>query len=161
MADLLSLDVGVLIAKSRTGGTVQSSESIEKVTKEFNRLRSELVEFDRRVNNLRESIHIEWELLTHMGQSPAFQDDKLAMRIADEVSSRLAVATSESNRDRTRYVREREAAKYVGVTVSTLRSWRTKRSKNGPPYTRLGRMVMYPIAELEEHMKARTVPPRD
>ena len=103
---------------------------------------------------------MEWELLTHMGQSPAFQEDKLAMRIADEVSSRLAVATSESNRDRTRCVREREAAKYIGVTVSTLRSWRTKRSKNGPPYTRLGRMVMYPIVELEEHMKARTVPPR-
>ena len=140
---------------------MQSSESIEKVTREFNRLRSELVEFDSRVNDLRESIHsMEWELLTHMGQSPAFQEDKLAMRIADEVSSRLAVATSESNRDRTRYVREREAAKYIGVTVSTLRSWRTKRSKNGPPYTRLGRMVMYPIVELEEHMKARTVPPR-
>ena len=39
------------------GGTVQSSESVEKVTREFNRLRSELVEFDRRVNDLRESIH--------------------------------------------------------------------------------------------------------
>ncbi len=140
---------------------MQSSESIEKVTKEFNRFRSELVEFERRVTDLRESIHsIEWDLLTHMSQSPAFQEDRLALRIADEVSSRLAVATSEPNRDRTPYVRESEAAKYIGVTVSTLRSWRTKRSKNGPPYTRLGRLVMYPIAELDEHMKARTVRPR-
>ena len=49
MADLLSLDVGVLIASLERGGTVQSSESIQKVTREFNRLRSELVEFDSRV----------------------------------------------------------------------------------------------------------------
>ena len=60
-----------------------------------------------------------------------------------------------------RYVREGEAAKYIGVSVSTLRSWRTKRSKNGPPYTRLGRLVTYRIAELDGHMKARTVPQRN
>lgn len=77
-----------------------TSESIEKVTKELNRLRSEVVEFDKRVKDLRESIRgIEWELLTHVGQSPAFQEDRLATRIADEVSSRLAVATNESNRE--------------------------------------------------------------
>ena len=103
---------------------------------------------------------MEWQLLSHTRQSPVFQEE-IVTRIADGVSSRLAVATRDSSREYPRYVREGEAAKYIGVSVSTLRSWRTKRSKNGPPYTRLGRLVMYPIAELDEHMKARTVPPRD
>jgi len=141
---------------------MQSVQTFENAKSEVARLRSELVEFEKRVKDLRESIHgIEWELITHIGQSPAFQEDKLSARIAGEVSSRLAVATNDPTRDRTRYVREREAAKYIGVTVSTLRSWRSKRSKNGPPYTRLGRLVMYPIAELDGHMRARMVPPRD
>jgi len=137
---------------------MQSVQTFEKAKNELGYLRSELVEFEKRVKDLRESIHrIEWELLTHIGPSPAFQEDRLSAKIADEVSSRLAVATNDSTGDRARFVREREAAKYIGVTVSTLRSWRSKRSKNGPPYTRLGRLVMYPIAELDGHMRARMV----
>ena len=107
------------------------------------------------------SLHnIEWEVHSNNCQSPLRHEDSLVTRI-EEVLARIAGAGSDSGRDRIRYVREGEAAKYIGVSVSTLRSWRTKRSKNGPPYTRLGRLVMYPFAELDEHMKARTVPPRD
>ena len=121
-----------------------------------------LLNSKKRVKDLRESVHaIEWELLAHLGQTSAFQEDRLSARIADQISSRLADGKDEFTRDRTRYIREREAAKYIGVTVSTLRSWRSKRSKNGPPYTRLGRLVMYPIAELDGHMRARMVPPRN
>jgi predicted DNA-binding transcriptional regulator AlpA len=118
------------------------------------RLRIELVEFEKRVKELQVSLHnIEWEVHSNNCQSPLHREDRLVTRI-EEVLARIAGAGSDSWRDRMRYAREGEVAKYIGVSVSTLRSWRTKRSKNGPPYTRLGRLVMYPIAELDEHMKA-------
>jgi len=141
---------------------MQSAQTFDKANREFARLRSELVEFEKRIKNLRESIHsAEWEFLTHNCESPTSHEDRLAARIGEEVFSRLAVAEKGASRERTRYVREGEAAKYIGVSVSALRSWRTKRSKNGPPYTRLGRMVLYPVDELDGHMRARTVPSRD
>ena len=40
----------------------------------------------------------------------------------------------------------------MGVSVYSLLSWRSKGSKNGPPYIRVGRIVVYPVAELEKHM---------
>ncbi len=57
-------------------------------------------------------------------------------------------------------MREREAAAYMGVSVAALRRWRLLRSKNGPPFTRFGRVVLYPMAELESHLKAGMVSPR-
>jgi len=139
---------------------MQPVETFEKAKSEVSLLRSELVEFEKRIKDLRELLHrTELEFLCQRSQSPVLQEDRLVARIAD-VFSRLADA-KDSSRERTRYVREGEAAKYIGVTVSTLRSWRTKRSKNSPPYTRLGRMVMYPVAELDGHMRARIVSPRD
>lgn len=139
---------------------MQSIQTFERATTECARLRIELVEFEKRVKELQVSLHnIEWEVHSNSGQSPLHREDRLVTRI-EEVPARIAGAGSDSGRDRMRYVREGEAAKYIGVSVSTPRSWRTKRSKNGPPYTRLGRLVTYRIAELDEHMKARTVPQR-
>jgi len=43
---------------------------------------------------------------------------------------------------------KREAADYMGVKVATLRAWRLLRSKNGPLFVRVGRMMMYPVTEL-------------
>jgi hypothetical protein len=43
------------------------------------------------------------------------------------------------------------------ISVSTLRSWRLRRSKTGPPFTRLGRMVMYSMTQLEVHMRVGQV----
>lgn len=97
---------------------------------------------------------MEWEFHSQICQSSAHCDGRLDGKI-EEVLARIA-ASGESGRRR--YVREQEAAKYIGVSVSALRSWRTKRSKNGPPFTRLGKMVLYPVAQLDEHMRTRTVP---
>lgn len=139
---------------------MQSVQTFEGAKSDVARLRIELVEFEKRIKDLRELLHrTELEFLSLNSESPVFQEDRLVARIAD-LFSRLGDA-KESSRERIGYVREGEAAKYMGVTVSTLRSWRTKRSKNSPPYTRLGRMVMYPVADLEGHMKARMVPARD
>jgi helix-turn-helix protein len=59
------------------------------------------------------------------------------------------------------YVREPEAAAYMGVKVATWRARRLLRSKKGPPFTRVGRMVMYLMAALEEHIRAGLIPYRD
>jgi hypothetical protein len=48
----------------------------------------------------------------------------------------------------------------MGVKVATLRAWRLLRSKKGPPFTRVGRMVMYSMAALEEHIRAGLRPSR-
>jgi hypothetical protein len=56
-----------------------------------------------------------------------------------------------------RYVREKEAAAFLGVSVSALRSWRSKRSPSGSPVTRIDRMLLYSMKELERYMELRTV----
>ena len=138
---------------------MQSVQTFEKAKSDVARLRIELVELEKRIKDLRELLHsTELEFLCRSSQSPVFQEERLVASITD-VLSKFANA-KDSSYERTRYVREGEAAKYIGVTVSTLRSWRTKRSKNSPPYIRLGRMVMYPVAELDGHMRARLVSPR-
>jgi predicted DNA-binding transcriptional regulator AlpA len=83
--------------------------------------------------------------------------DKLVARIVDGVSSRLTATPKDANRESKPYLREKEAAQYMGVSVFALRSWRTKRSNNGPPYTRLGRMVLYRVSEIDEHMRTRMI----
>jgi hypothetical protein len=56
-----------------------------------------------------------------------------------------------------RYVRDIEAATFLGVRVGTLRSWRSKMPPCGPPVTRMGKMVMYSVKGLEQYMEERTV----
>jgi predicted DNA-binding transcriptional regulator AlpA len=85
------------------------------------------------------------------------QETSLAARIAEAVISQLTVLPQAPTAQKKRYLREREAAEFMGVSVSALRSWRLRRSKAGPPFTRLGKMVLYPVAEIENHMQAGLV----
>jgi predicted DNA-binding transcriptional regulator AlpA len=55
-----------------------------------------------------------------------------------------------------RYVREKEAATFLGVSVSTLQDWRSRMTGGGPPVTKVGGMVMYSMKGLEEYMEQRT-----
>jgi predicted DNA-binding transcriptional regulator AlpA len=73
------------------------------------------------------------------------------------VVARLGTAPKPHAQGEKRYVREKEAAKYLGVSAATLRSWKSKRSPSGPPVTRMGKMVMYSVKELERYMEERTV----
>jgi Helix-turn-helix domain len=57
-------------------------------------------------------------------------------------------------------VKRREVAEYMGIRVTTLRAWRVRRSETGPPFVRLGRMILYPLAELENHVQAGLVSAR-
>jgi predicted DNA-binding transcriptional regulator AlpA len=78
--------------------------------------------------------------------------EKLAGRVADRLGNLPAAKKQTSNR----HVRDVEAAAFLGVSVSTLRSWRSRGEPGGPPVTRMGRMVMYSVKELERYMEERT-----
>jgi predicted DNA-binding transcriptional regulator AlpA len=73
------------------------------------------------------------------------------------VVARLGTPPQSQAQGEKRYVREKEAAAFLGVSVSALRSWRSKRSPSGPPVTRIDRMVFYSMKGLEQFMQQRTV----
>jgi len=51
---------------------------------------------------------------------------------------------------------EEVSARYRGeITVGTLRNWRSLGV--GPPYTRIGKAILYPVTELENWEKANTI----
>ncbi len=135
--------------------------NMERAREELAQLQSEILRLEKRVDTVRESLRKAiTELFGADRQAfPALQEAALATRIAAAVISRLPVPP-QAPAARKQYVREREVADYMGIKVSTLRAWRLLRSKHGPPFTRVGRMVMYPMADLEEHMRAGLVPRR-
>jgi len=132
--------------------------NIERAREELTQLHGELLQLEKRVNLVQESLGkgITEMFGTDRQPFPALQEAALAARIAEWVVSRLPIP-SQIPTARKQYVREQEAAEYMGVKVSTLRAWRLVRSKNGPPFTRVGRMVMYSVTELEGHMRAGLV----
>jgi len=54
-----------------------------------------------------------------------------------------------------RHCDEHAAAEYLGLSVNTLRDWRTHRT--GPVFARFGRSVRYPLDELERFAEAARV----
>jgi predicted DNA-binding transcriptional regulator AlpA len=52
-------------------------------------------------------------------------------------------------------LRDHEAAVVLGVSVSSLRSWRSQ--GRGPSFSRLGRRVVYPLKELEKFLRETLV----
>lgn len=93
-------------------------------------------------------------------QRPAFtglQEQEVIERIADRVVARLGTTPMLQAKGEQRYVRDVEAAAFLGVRVGTLRAWRSKSPHTGPPVTRMGKMVMYSMKGLEQYMEQRTV----
>jgi predicted DNA-binding transcriptional regulator AlpA len=101
------------------------------------------------------------ESLVHLfGQDRAafagLRNEELIERISVSVADRLGTTSKPQGKRGQRYVRDVEAAKYLGVSPATLRSWRSKRLTSGPPVTRMGNMVMYSLKSLEQYMEERT-----
>jgi predicted DNA-binding transcriptional regulator AlpA len=93
-------------------------------------------------------------------ERPAFtglKEEALIDRIAGSVVARLATSPKPQARGETRYVRDVEASAFLGVSVSTLRSWRSRGEPKGPPFSKVGGMVMYSLKELGRYMEERTV----
>ena len=84
-------------------------------------------------------------------------EEELVEKLADRVAAGLGATQKPQTQGDKRYVRDVEAAKYLGVSAATLRSWRSKRSPSGPPVTRMGKMVMYSVKGLDQYMEQRTV----
>ena len=55
-------------------------------------------------------------------------------------------------------VDEKQAAEYLGLSVSLLRKWRVKRD-GGPVYIKIGRAVRYSTEDLDGFLQARRVQP--
>ncbi len=123
-----------------------------EISRRLAEIRNDLLQVERRVEAMRESISAaEKELLDQSDQLSSYEDS-LAARIVDGLVDRLGTAANSVKAARKEYLREKEVAQYMGVSVYSLRSWRSKGSKSGPPYIRVGRIVLYPVAELEKHM---------
>lgn len=86
----------------------------------------------------------------------ALAEEELIERIAGSVVARLGTAPKSQAKGDQRHVRDVEAAAFLGVSVFTLRSWRNRGTPLGPPVTRIGKMVMYSVRELERFMEERT-----
>lgn len=54
-----------------------------------------------------------------------------------------------------KYINEFEAAELFGLNVHWLRRKRCIKDEHSPPYTKLGKRVLYPVNELEQFLQQR------
>ena len=133
--------------------TMRKAFPSDEMSRSLSLLRSDLLQTEKRIAALLESVQaVEADLLRHNERPSSSPDDALVARIVDGVSARLGTTANSVKAARKEYLREKEVAQYMGVSVFSLRSWRSKGSTNGPPFVRIGKMVLYPVAELENHM---------
>ncbi len=129
--------------------------------------REELVQIQEEFTQLQKSIEAVRDCVTDSlvrffgEQRPAFtglQEEELIEKIVGGVVARIGTSPPKPKAEaEPQYLREHAAAKLLGVSASALRSWRGKGRTLGPPVTRVGRMVLYSVAELQRFMEQRTV----
>jgi len=54
---------------------------------------------------------------------------------------------------------EHETARRLGLSVQTLRNWRSTRKEGGPCYLRLGRRIVYRERDLEAFENSNRIDP--
>jgi hypothetical protein len=127
--------------------------------------REELVQVEREFTQLQKRIEAVRDVVTDSlirlfgEERPAFaglREEAFIERVANRVVARLGTSPKFHALGETRYVRDVEAAELLGVSVWTLRGWRSKREPCSPPVTRMGSMVMYSMKGLEQFMEQRT-----
>ena len=130
---------------------VDAREELVQIQEEFTRLQ-------KRIEAVRDSVAD--SLVRLFGEErPAFtglQEEAFMDRIAERVVARLRARPNPPVQSESRYVREKEAAAFIGVSVFTLQSWRSRGETASPPFTKVGSMVMYSVKELEQFMEKRT-----
>ena len=137
----------------------RTPKSLADAREELMQIQEEFTRLQKRIETVRDSVAD--SLVRLFGEErPAFaglQEEAFIEKIAARVVARLGTTPKSQAQGDKRYVRDIEAAKYLGVSAVTLRSWRSKRSPSGPPVTRMGKMVMYSVKGLEQFMEQRTV----
>ena len=136
----------------------RASRSLTDVRGELVQIQEEFTRLQKRIEAARDSVA---DALTRIfgEQRPAMAalaEEGFIERIAGRVTARLDGACKASLSTANGYVNDVGAAKFLGVSAYTLRAWRSKKSPLCPPVTRLGKMVMYSIKELERFMEKRT-----
>jgi len=125
---------------------------------EFVQIQEEFKRLQKRIEVVRDSVAN--ALVRLFGEERSafagLQEEAFIDRIAARVVFRLEARPKAQAKGEQRYVRDVEAAAFLGVRVGTLRSWRSRAEPCGPPVTRMGRMVMYSMKELERFMEKRT-----
>jgi predicted DNA-binding transcriptional regulator AlpA len=127
-------------------------EELVQIEEEFTRLQ-------KRIVALRECVT---DSLTRIfgEERPAFAalaEEELIERLAGRMAARLGSQPATKKQIDNRYIREKEAAAFLGVSVFSLRSWRSRGTGGGPSWTKVGGMVMYSMKELEQFMELRTI----
>lgn len=137
----------------------RTPRNLADVREELVQIQEEFTRLQTRIDTVRDSVAD--SLVRLFGEErPAFtglREEALIERIAGSVVARLGTSPKVQARGETRYVRDVEAAAFLGVSVSTLRSWRSRGEPKGPPFSKVGGMVMYSLKELERYMEERTV----
>ena|ERR1019366_2999247 len=137
----------------------RTPRSLANAREELVQIQGEFTQLQKRIEAVRDCVTD--SLVRFFGeQRPAFtglKEEELSEKIARSVVAQLGTAPKPQAQGERRYVRDVEAAKYLGVSAATLRSWRAKRSPSGLAVTRIDRMVMYSMKGLEQFMELRTV----
>jgi len=140
-------------------------ETMRRTPRTLTDAREELVQIQEEFTGLQKRIEVVQESVANAlvrlfgEQRPAFAglaEEELIEKIAARVVARLATTPKPQSQGDKRYVRDTAAAKLLGVSEKTLRSWRGKRPLTGSPVTRIDRMVLYSVKELERFMEERT-----
>jgi predicted DNA-binding transcriptional regulator AlpA len=66
----------------------------------------------------------------------------------------MQLDTSEQTRDGSRLLDEAHLAERLGVSRSTLQSWRY--AGRGPRYLKIGRLIRYQAGDVEAYLRAQT-----
>jgi predicted DNA-binding transcriptional regulator AlpA len=127
--------------------------------KELLEIQQEFVRLLKRIDAVRDCVT---DSLTRIfgDERPAISapaEEELIEKLAGRVVARLRARPDAHVQAESRYIREKEAAAFLGVSVFTLQSWRSKGEPSAPPFTKVGGMVMYSMKELEEYMEMRTI----
>ena len=137
----------------------RASRSLTDVRGELAQIQAEFTRLQKRIETARDTLA---DTLTRIfGEQyqtlSGIAEKELIDRIVGEVTARVRVISKPEESANNRYLREREAAKLLGVSQHTLRAWRSRGSPTGLPYTRFGRVLLYSTKELERFMEERTV----
>jgi hypothetical protein len=126
--------------------------------KELLEIQEEFIRLQKRIDAVRDCVT---DSLTRIfGEErpamAALAEEELIERIAGRVVALMGSTPTFKPSGDKRYVRDTVAAKLLGVSAKTLRCWRGRRPYTGPPVTRIDRMVLYSVRELERFMEERT-----
>ena len=137
----------------------RTPRSLADAREELVQIEQEFTRLQKRIDTVRDCVT--GSLTRIFGEErpaiAALAEEEFIEKLAGRVVARLGTAPRSQARGEQRYVRDVEAASFLGVRVGTLRGWRSRGTGGGPPVTKVGGMVMYSMKGLEQFMEERTV----